>query len=210
MNCAEVHPLIHEYLDGDLAAECWPEFKTHLHTCPECARWLRQLEQTEALISAAPEQAAPPELALHVVQQIPMEERKSRQPNHRRWFRRHPALTVAVCFILVMFGSFMAQWKGDHELVVKGKDLSQIEIQGNKVIVPATHTVAGSLMVKNGTIQVDGKVKGNLVVVDGSVEMASTAEISGEVTKVNQAIGWLWYQCKHWFNAGSAKNPSPS
>jgi hypothetical protein len=38
--------------------------------------------------------------------------------------------------------------------------------KGDTVTVPAGHTYSGNLMVKNGKIQIDGQLDGNLVVID--------------------------------------------
>jgi cytoskeletal protein CcmA (bactofilin family) len=85
-------------------------------------------------------------------------------------------------------------WNADSELTVKGSDLSQVVIEGHTVYVPEGHTVNGDLMVKSGEVEVDGDVRGNLTIIDGSVNMASTAHISGEITRINQALGWLWFK----------------
>lgn len=52
----------------------------------------------------------------------------------------------------------------------------------------------GDLVVQRGTLKVEGDVTGNLTVIDGTLNLASTAHISGQVTQVNEAIGWVWYK----------------
>ncbi|MNI01948.1 Anti-sigma-W factor RsiW [compost metagenome] len=52
----------------------------------------------------------------------------------------------------------------------------------------------GNLIVQSGKLKVEGDVKGNLVVIDGSLYMASTAHISGNVTQVDEALSWFWYK----------------
>ena len=50
------------------------------------------------------------------------------------------------------------------------------------------------LLSSAGKLKVEGDVTGNVVVIDGSVNLASTAHISGHVTQVDEALGWVWYK----------------
>jgi cytoskeletal protein CcmA (bactofilin family) len=97
-------------------------------------------------------------------------------------------------FVLVMTGSLMSMWNENSELMVKGKDLQSVVIQGNTVYVPAGKTVTGNIMVENGKLQVDGDIEGNIVVIQGSVNLASTAHISGQITQIDEAFSWLWFK----------------
>ncbi|MFD0677246.1 MULTISPECIES: zf-HC2 domain-containing protein [unclassified Paenibacillus] len=195
MECKEALPLIHEYLDGGLRGTEALSLKEHLLICPTCRERLTQLERVEAMIQAWPKQQVSPGLTERVMQSLPPV--KSSRP-WWRWVRRHPAASVAAVFVLVMMGSFMSLWNEDSELLVKGTDLQSVVIQGDTVLVPVGKTVAGNLMVENGKLQVDGDIKGNIVVIDGSVNLASTAHISGQVTQIDEAFGWLWFKMNDW------------
>ncbi|MNL76982.1 Anti-sigma-W factor RsiW [compost metagenome] len=78
--------------------------------------------------------------------------------------------------------------------MVQGSNLQDVVIQGDTVIVPQGHTVNGDLVVKRGELKVEGDVTGNVVVIDGSVNLASTAHIAGEVKQVDEALSWVWYK----------------
>jgi cytoskeletal protein CcmA (bactofilin family) len=93
-----------------------------------------------------------------------------------------------------MLSSSLSLWNQDTEMVIKGASLEQVVITGNTVYLPAGHTINGNLMVKRGKIQIDGNVKGNLVVIDGSYNLASTAHISGKIKQIDQALDWLWFE----------------
>jgi hypothetical protein len=110
------------------------------------------------------------------------------------WIKHHPAVSVASMFLFVMLTSSLTLWNQDTDMVVKGASLDQVVIQGDTVTVPAGNTVNGNLMVKRGKIIVDGAIKGNLVVIDGSYNLASTAHISGKVKQIDQALDWLWFE----------------
>jgi len=191
MDCKAARLYMHNQLDGDLSPEQAMELKAHLAVCGACRIHYKQLETTEALIRFSPKLQTSSDLTARILQSLP--------PARKRglwfhWIKRHPAVSVAAVFMLVMFGSFLSLWNEDSELMVKGPDLDQVVIQGNTVLVPAGHTVEGNLIVKSGKIQVDGDVKGNITVIDGSVNMASTAHISGQINQVNQGMEWIWFK----------------
>lgn len=191
MNCKEALRQIHEYLDGDLDKQEAVELKKHLLICPDCSRVFRQMETTDALVKSVPRSPVPGLLTESIMAAIP-QNRKSQ--SWVRWMKRHPALSVASFFFLVMFGSFLSLWNQDTDLEVKGASLDQLVIQGDTVYLPAGRHVDGNLMVKRGKLKVDGEVKGNLIVVDGTYNMASTAKISGRIYMIDQALEWLWFQ----------------
>jgi len=197
MNCEEALPLMHEYLDGNTEGREAAELKRHLLQCPECNRIFRELEMTEALVKSCPKLAAPSDFTDRFMQNLPV--RPKRQPWFS-WVKRHPAVSVASVFLLVMLGSFLSMWSQDQELTVKGNNLDQLVIEDNTVYLPKGHRVQGNLMVRGGNVQVDGEIDGNLVVVDGKYHTASTANISGKIYSINQAAEWLVYQVKEIFS----------
>jgi cytoskeletal protein CcmA (bactofilin family) len=101
-------------------------------------------------------------------------------------------------FVLVMMGSFMSTWNEDTELLVKGNDLQSVVIRGDTVLVPQGKKVSGDLMIENGKLQVDGDIEGNIVVIDGSVNLASTAHISGQITQIVEVFSWFWFKMNDW------------
>ncbi len=191
MNCKDALPLIHEFLDGDLKGPELLEMNRHLSDCAQCRLHFRQLERTEALVHALPASPVPDGMAERIMQALP---RRPRKKYWMRLIRRHPAVSAAVMFVAVMFGALLIGWNQPSELVVKGNHMDQLVIRGHQVIVPAGHTVEGNLFIEHGEIQVDGNIQGDLVVIDGRMHLASTAYISGQTTRINHALNWLWYQ----------------
>jgi len=195
MVCKQVLPLIHNHFDGDITAEEAMELKHHLHSCQDCRRYFRMTEKTEAIVRSLPPAASSPELTQRIMDALPVERKRN---VWFRWVKRHPAASVAALFGAIMLWSFLTLWNEDQQLLVKGADLDQVIIQGDTVIIPEGRTIHGDLMVRSGKIQVEGDIKGNLVVVDGTVNLASTAHISGQITRINQAFGWLWFKMNEW------------
>lgn len=96
-------------------------------------------------------------------------------------------------------------------MVVQGA-LDQLFISGDTLVVPEGVTVYGNLKVKRGKIQIDGNVEGDVTVINGSYNLASTAYISGQVTLIDAAVDWVWYKMKNMFRLWSRKEAveSPS
>mgnify|MGYP002620853656 FL=1 len=198
MNCAQASRLMHEYFDGDLAHEDASKLKAHLDGCPECRERFIGYERTEGLLHmaiAAPvgrSEADRAALEDRILKRLPG--RRSRR--FSRWLRQYPGVTVAAMLGIVLLASFIASWEQDKELVVRGSDLSEIVIEGNRVVVPEGAKVDGDLVIENGEAVVNGEIRGNLTVIDGTVNMASTAKVIGEAREINQALDWIWYKLR--------------
>ncbi|MFC4779489.1 zf-HC2 domain-containing protein [Paenibacillus sp. GCM10023252] len=198
MNCNVAMVWIHDYIDGELPREDRAELNSHIEACPACRARFEQLERTEAFTYAA--MAANPlditgsasaELTQRIMSGLP-------KPKRRRGFvraiSRHPGITAAAVFVLVMLGSFVSMWEQDSQLTVSGEDLHQVVIEGNTVTVPVGAQVNGNLVIKNGSANVQGEVEGNVTVIDGSLNLASTGYIAGQSRTIDQALDWIWYK----------------
>jgi anti-sigma factor RsiW len=199
MKCNVAVMFMHDYLDGDLAREDSKSLHQHLSECPSCHTRYEALERTDALMSALPGIASPEGLGDRIMKSMP----KSRRPTAwTSWVRRHPAVSAAAIFLVVMLSSFVSMWNQDQELSVAGPDLGHIQFEGNKVIVPEGVKVHGDLTVVNGDVQVLGELDGDLTVIDGNVApLASTAYIAGNVKTIDRAVDWFWYKVSSWFGS---------
>ncbi len=196
MNCKMAANWMHEYLDGDLGRGEATALREHLNACKACSVRFDELSRTESLCTAFPVAETPSGLESRILNALP----KSRRPAAwTGWVRRHPALSAAALFLIVMLSSFVAMWNQDQQLSVAGADLDVLEYQGTTVIVPEGKEVNGDLTITNGSAKVLGSVRGNLTVIDGSVTLASTAHIAGHVQEVDRAIDWAWYKLRSWF-----------
>ncbi len=197
MKCNVAVVFMHDYLDGDLAREETKQLQQHLCECPSCYTRYEALERTDALVKALPIEKAPEHLGDLIMKSLPSPRRPAAWTS---WVRRHPAVSAAAIFMVVMLSSFVAMWNQDRELSIAGPDLGSLVIEGNKVIVPEGEKFSGDLTVENGDVQVLGELDGNLTVIDGSVvPLASTAHIAGEIKTVDRAVDWFWYKVSSWF-----------
>lgn len=192
-NCKEAISLMHEYFDEHLSFQEEQKLKRHLAECEACDLLFKQYEKTEAYLFASFKPEAPADLANKVMASIPSPRKRT---SWIYWIRRHPGLSAAAVFVIIMVSSMTAFWNQDSELIVKGTDLDQVVIHDHQVIVPEGTQINGDLTVENGQLQVEEGVSitGDVIVIDGEVNLASTAHIGGKLTKVNQAIDWLWYK----------------
>lgn len=197
MKCSDILPLMHEYLDGELEGDEVVVLKRHLVSCPSCNRLFKQMERTEATVRMMPRPAAPKDMTARIMSQIPVPKKRK---GWLAWIKSHPAISVASVFILVMISSFLSLWNEDKDMVVKGANLDQVVIQGDTVIVPEGHTLQGNLVVKRGKVQVEGNVEGDVTVVDGSYNLASTAYISGHITLVDETLERIWFKMNEFFS----------
>ena len=78
MNCAELEPLICDYVDGTLAADRKAEVERHLEACPACAEVARDSAAAVAFMGRAADVEPPPELITRILFDAP-------------WTRRAPA-----------------------------------------------------------------------------------------------------------------------
>jgi anti-sigma factor RsiW len=197
MKCNVAVVFMHDYLDGDLAREDAIQLQQHLGECPSCHARYESLERTDAFVRTLPIEKAPDQLGDRIMKSLPSPRRPAAWTS---WVRRHPAVSAAAIFMVVMLSSFVAMWNQDQELTVTGPDLEHIIIEGNKVIVPEGQKFKGDLTVVNGDVQVLGDLEGNLTVIDGKVSpLASTAHIAGEIKTIDRAVDWMWYKVSSWF-----------
>ncbi|OXM13278.1 zf-HC2 domain-containing protein [Paenibacillus herberti] len=206
MNCNVAIVWMHDYIDGELPREDAVTLKQHLISCPACRARFDQLEKTEALLSsvmAEPKgQAISPAtsaaLTAKILKQIPS---PARHRDWTGWIRRHPAVTAAAVFVLVMMASLAPTVNNGSELIVRGDDLKQVIIDGHTVIVPEGSQINGSLTVENGTADVRGQVQGSVTVIDGSLLTASTAQIAGQTRTIDQLLDRFWYKVTQTFGS---------
>lgn len=199
MECKLAVSMMHDYLDDDLPDQQQRELKEHLLSCPDCRVKFKELEQTDMLMFSLMHQnpVASDDLVSRIMDSLPKSKKEKRFVT---WIKRHPALTAASLFLVVMLMSTVTFWSPDRQLVVRGVDLDQVIIKGDTVIVPSGKIISGDLTVENGKAQVYGDVNGNVTVIDGSLYQASTAHISGQVKSIDQAVSWLWYKVTNMFS----------
>lgn len=198
MNCEkEILSLIHKYLDEEATDEEIQVLNDHLKECEDCRIHLNQLKKSIAFIQSTSHIEAPANFTSLVMSQLP-EQKKS--VNWKRWIKNHPILVAASIFIIFMATSMFSMWiDGADELSVSGQANLIIDKERNVVVVPVGEVVEGDLLIKNGSIQVDGQVNGNVTIINGQKYMASAGQVAGSIEEINQGLDWVWYNIKSFF-----------
>ena len=191
-NCPDhiVH-YMHEHLDGDISREHELELQAHLTSCTTCQQHMNELSKVAVFVQSASHITAPSGFVEGVIARMPKE---TSQVGMKRWFHSHPLLTAAAMFMILMSASLFSSFNDDQQFSFTKQP--NIVVEGERVIVPAGETVNGDLVVKNGDLQIDGEVNGDVTIINGTKYMASTANVTGDIEEINQAFDWHWYKIK--------------
>ncbi|SFK44243.1 Transmembrane transcriptional regulator (anti-sigma factor RsiW) [Halobacillus dabanensis] len=206
MNCnKEAIALMHQYLDGELYKDDERRLRDHLQTCPSCQEHFHELKRTTTLIKNTTSVSAPPRFTANVMANLPKEKKRK---NYLRQLQRHPILTAAAIFFILMFSGIFTAWNQDQQVTVSKQE--NLEIRDHTVIVPEGVTVQGDLVVRNGDLRIHGKVDGDITIINGDIigenpqggtndqlDRNNLRAYSGELTEVNQVYEWIWYHTKN-------------
>jgi anti-sigma factor RsiW len=182
---------MHAYLDGDISRAEKQELKQHLDSCAQCKEIMNGLTESIAFIGSATQIQAPENFVSNVMARLPKE--KSQAGVHR-WLRSHPFLAAAAMFVILMSASLFSSYGNDQQFSVTKQP--NLIVEGETVLVPEGEIVKGDIVVKNGTLRIEGEVDGNITVIRGSKYMASTAIVTGKSEEIDKVFDWLWYKMK--------------
>ncbi len=181
---------MHDYLDDDINEEHSTILFTHIAECDECKAIFNELSKTVAFLQSS-HITAPNGFTANVMSNLP---KQSKRKRYKKWLQRNPVLIAASLFILLMGSSVFSYWDEDEQFSFS-KDPSLV-VEGQTVIVPEGKTVKGDLVVKNGDIMVEGKVNGNVTVINGDNYLAGAGEVTGNIEEIDQLFEWIWYHTK--------------
>lgn len=192
MKCTEeMKERIHQYLDHDIKQEDERILRTHLQSCADCSQHLHELEKSIALVQSTSHIEAPMDFTQAIMDRLP-KEKKSAGMN--RWLKGHPLLAAASLFVLLMTGSLFSSFTSDSDFSVSKQP--NLVVENNTVTVPEGETIKGDVTVKGGTLNIEGKVEGDVTVINGEKYMASAGQVTGDSEEINEAFEWIWYQMK--------------
>lgn len=202
MDCKTSRSFMHEYLDGDLSDERQQELHNHLSVCATCYEHFRELDRTVTALQAIKPVTASPDFTDNLLLRLPIKEKK-RSSTWGKWLRQHPFIVAASIFLILMSASFMTAIKEPTEFTMTtdqhNLDSIVIDPQTHSVLVPQGEIVEGDLIVRGGKVEVQGKVTGNVVAVDGEVVLASTADIYGKKEEIDQIFDRVWFEAERMF-----------
>ena len=192
MNCpTEIVILMHKYLDEDIKSAEEIILRAHLEECEECNQHFHELKKSIALVQSTSHVVAPNDFTMKVMQSLPKEKKTV---SFNRWVRVHPFITAASLFCILMIGSIFSLWNENQEFSVSKH--SELIIENNTVIVPEDKVIDGDIVIRNGTIVIEGKVQGNVTIINGEKYRASAGQVTGDIKEVNELFEWLWFNIK--------------
>lgn len=189
--------LIHKYLDGEANDQERKQLYKHLDSCSECQIHFNEIKKTIAFIQSTSHLEAPKDFTANVLSKLP---EQKRTVWWKQWMKKHPMLVAASLFVILMTVSVLSVWSDNQsELIVSGEGNMQINKETGVVIIPKGEVVEGDLIIRNGALQVEGEVKGDVVIINGEQYLASAGSVSGDVEEINQILDWVWYNIKGFF-----------
>lgn len=186
---------MHEYLDNEIDPEHEQILMEHLRTCQTCQKHFHDLKKTVVLLQGTAHIKAPDRITSQVMALLP---REKKQVGIKRWLYRHPFLTAAAVFVLFMMISAISVWNQSNDFSVTKYENILIE-KNNTAVVPDGEVIHGDIVVKNGNIRIEGKVEGNVTIINGEKYLASAGEVTGEIEEINEWFDWLWFSIKDLF-----------
>ncbi|MBU9710729.1 zf-HC2 domain-containing protein [Evansella tamaricis] len=200
--------LIHKYLDEEMTLLEKKKLENHIIKCKDCEGHMRELRKTVAIVQSASHIEAPINFTESVMNKLPKE------TNTNRWktrLRKHPILLTAAVFFLVFVMSISSIWNDStKEIVVKGDGHFIVDEERRVVIIPEGETISGDIIVRNGNIEIEGEVLGDITIINGEIiksdisngenYLASAGHVAGEIHEINQVFDWLWYRVKAFFS----------
>jgi len=70
MTCQELSEIVTDYLEDALAASDRARFERHLALCPECRRYVEQMQQTVAALGRVPDEPIPAEVEAQLLERF--------------------------------------------------------------------------------------------------------------------------------------------
>lgn len=199
MACSEsMIRLINRVIDGEASKREREEFEEHIQTCETCRAHYEDLKQTIGLMQNVGIASAPDFFTQSVMAHLPTQKR---QHLILTWLKRHPLATAAACFIILMGGYIVSMWQqAPFNAYVNGSG-KVAYADHNTAIVPKGKVIKGDLVVQNGKVKIEGKVEGDVILINSDSMLASAGQVTGHIKEVDEILGWIWYHIKHFFQS---------
>jgi anti-sigma factor RsiW len=187
----QIIELMHEYLDEEIDPSNERVLREHLQGCKECETIFNELTKSIMFVKSMSHVQAPVDFTANVLARLPKEKK---QVLMSRWLKNHPILSAASLFVVLMTGSLLSTWNQEREFSVSKQE--NLVVENNTVIVPEGEVVKGDVLVRNGTLKIEGEVQGDVTVINGEQYLASAGRVTGDIEEVNEVFDWIWYHMK--------------
>ncbi|GAF15613.1 hypothetical protein JCM19046_4 [Bacillus sp. JCM 19046] len=163
---------------------------------------MHELKKSIAFIQSSSHIEAPANFTAGVMANLPKTKKRSKV---KTFLRKHPILVAAAIFLMMMSTAVFSTWSQSSDgIVVSGNGPFVINKETGVVLVPEGEVIEGDLMVRNGTLELEGEVRGDVLLLNSSFGpeslYASPNQVTGEIEVVDQALSWVWYNVKGFFS----------
>ncbi|GEL77633.1 zf-HC2 domain-containing protein [Tenuibacillus multivorans] len=195
---------LHRYLNRELNQEEENQLKRHLMECQNCQEHYRELKRLDGQLNFLPEIDAPDDLKHNIMHQLPQDPKVKK---FSKIVREHPFIAAAVVFFIAMFSSTLTQYHTNQQIFVSSEE--GVIKEGNRVIIPEGEVIEGDFTVKNAELVLEGKIQGNLTLVNSQVVSmhehqdnflnSVSHHVGGTVTEIDQYFVWVYHKIEHEF-----------
>ena len=185
---------LHKYMDEEMDLLEQKHFEDHVLSCDKCAEHMKEMRKTVAIVQSASHFQAPEHLTEKVMNELPKQPAVTKG---RVWMQQHPFMITAATFFLVFIISLSSGFSQDNDqIAVQGEGQFFVDESRGVVIVPEGEEISGDIEVRNGDLEIEGEVHGDVTLINGEHVMASADQVTGEIEEVNQAFERMWHHTK--------------
>ncbi|MBM7694164.1 anti-sigma factor RsiW [Peribacillus deserti] len=193
MTCPEeIVEYMHDYLDEEISSDSERILKGHLQSCEDCRNYLYELKKAVSYVKVPASITVSSDFTERVMASLPQEAKK--KGKLKGWMMGHPVVSAAALFLVLISGAMLTSWNQGEDFSVTRQ--SNLIVENHTVIVPEGKTVKGDILVRNGDIKIEGRVQGDVTVINGDRYLASAGSVTGDIKEIDQAFEWLWYKIK--------------
>jgi anti-sigma factor RsiW len=198
--CSDAIKHMHEHLDGDLPDEQYLDLKLHMELCGKCRDRFAQLQKLQAVIQYEPEPKMinnePADICQRIMNSLPKVNFLKRL---QLWVRLHTRAVLFSLGGLLVFAVWLLSLDFEERLMLKIPNQDSVVINGDHVEVPQQTIIHGDVFVGNGTIDIAGRIEGDIILMNSQMTTSQSARIEGEIHRIDYAYERWLLQWQQWF-----------
>lgn len=197
-------------MDGFISNEQLLALTEHRRACIRCAKVWEELNRTESILRfemlEQENMDNDPEtifyqkrLTYQVIKSLP---KLSWANMIKHWLLKYGIVVCGLLALGIFIGSTIVyayeNLSSNERMQVEGTDLKGIQMGSNTITIGQENTVHGDILLRHGTLQLDGIVNGNITIFDGEIKIGKKGYVSGEVHVIDGLLDWLKWVFDSW------------
>ncbi|SEQ34809.1 hypothetical protein [Piscibacillus halophilus] len=195
---------LHRLLNSELTHDEENCLKHHLMECKECQTHYQELKKVDHQLLEIEDVQIPNDLKQNILNQLPKD---SKTKKFSKSVKEHPLISAAVVFFIMLFASTLSSFHSNQQMSLSKHE--DVITEGDRVIIPKSAIIEGDFIVRNAEVVLEGKVKGNLTLVNSQIvdshnhhdmQVASWSHhVDGKVVEIDQYFAWMYHKVEHEF-----------